>query len=84
MLEPYQLKVQPCLYKIRGRKFTSFGNEVGGINIPKGDNEDSLWYTYCKKLRHTQDKCWKLTQDKCWKLHGKPPNPNWNWTLKRK
>ncbi|ESW12240.1 hypothetical protein PHAVU_008G096100 [Phaseolus vulgaris] len=68
MLEPHELK------KVGQGQITSFGNEVGGINIPKGENEDSLWCTYCKKLRHTQDKCWKL--------HGKPPNPSWNWTLK--
>lgn len=29
-------------------------------------NKDSLWCTYCKKSRHTKDRCWKL--------HGRPQN----------
>ena len=24
------------------------------------ENKDNLWYTYCKKPRHTKKKCWKL------------------------
>ena len=44
------------------------------MEIDKGENKDSLWCTFCKKWRHTQDKCWKR--------HGKPPNPNWNRTTK--
>ncbi|KAI9173927.1 hypothetical protein LWI28_009001 [Acer negundo] len=28
-------------------------------------NRDNLWCTYCKKSRHTKDRCWKLV--------GKPP-----------
>ena len=31
----------------------------------KPTDRDSLWCTYCKKPRHTIEKCWKL--------HGKPP-----------
>ena len=31
-------------------------------------NKDLLWCTYCKKPRHTIDKCWKL--------HGKPQVEN--------
>jgi len=32
----------------------------------KAVDRDSLWCTYCKKPRHTIEKCWKL--------HGRPPN----------
>jgi len=28
-----------------------------------------VWCSYCKKPRHTKEKCWKL--------HGKPPNREW-------
>ncbi|KAG0455167.1 hypothetical protein HPP92_024459 [Vanilla planifolia] len=33
------------------------------------ENKDNLWCTYCKKPRHTRDKCWKL--------NGKPPSHEW-------
>ena len=53
-------------------------SQPGGVapkmEIDKGKNKDSLWCTFCKKRRHTQDRCWKL--------HGKPPNQNRNWTTK--
>ena len=53
-------------------------SQPGGVapkmEIDKGENKDSLWCTFCKKRRHTQDRCWKL--------HGKPPNQNRNWTTK--
>lgn len=32
-------------------------------------NRDELWCTYCRKARHTWEKCWKL--------HGKPPSREW-------
>ena len=32
----------------------------------KTSEKDSLWYSYCKKTRHTRETCWKL--------HGKPLN----------
>ena len=32
-------------------------------------NKDNLWCTYCKKPRHTKEKCWKL--------NGKPPSQEW-------
>lgn len=37
--------------------------------ITRESNRDSLFCTYCKKHRHTKEKCWKL--------HGRP-NPNAN------
>ncbi|XP_057505673.1 uncharacterized protein LOC130788973 isoform X1 [Actinidia eriantha] len=36
---------------------------------PVRDNKDNLWCTYCKKSRHTRERCWKL--------HGKPPSKDW-------
>ena len=35
-----------------------------GREEKKATDKDTLWCTYCKKLRHTIEKCWKL--------HGKP------------
>ncbi|KAJ1432878.1 gag-polypeptide of LTR copia-type [Sesbania bispinosa] len=36
-------------------------------NMEKKHGE--VWCTYCKKSRHTREKCWKL--------HGKPPSREW-------
>ncbi|RVW23401.1 hypothetical protein CK203_098189 [Vitis vinifera] len=33
------------------------------------ENKDNLWCTFCKKPRHTKEKCWKL--------NGKPPSCEW-------
>ncbi|RVW20933.1 hypothetical protein CK203_109614 [Vitis vinifera] len=33
------------------------------------ENKDNLWCTFCKKPRHTKEKCWKL--------NGKPPSHEW-------
>ncbi|KAK8335520.1 hypothetical protein V6Z12_A09G059700 [Gossypium hirsutum] len=38
------------------------------IERTKSFNKDSVWCTYCKKARHTKDRCWKL--------HGKPQTTN--------
>ncbi|KAK8317667.1 hypothetical protein V6Z12_A13G124300 [Gossypium hirsutum] len=37
-------------------------------------NRDSVWCTYCKKARHTKERCWKL--------HGKPQTTNKNFSEK--
>ncbi|XP_020249452.1 uncharacterized protein LOC109826836 isoform X2 [Asparagus officinalis] len=37
-------------------------------------NKDSMWCTYCKRSRHTREKCWKL--------HGKPQTTNKSFTVK--
>ena len=42
--------------------------------VPNCDNKDSLWCTYCKKARHTREKCWKL--------HGKPSTSSKKWGYK--
>ena len=42
--------------------------------MSKVTNKDSLWCTYCKKPRHTREKCWKL--------HGKPALFNKNGAVK--
>jgi len=52
---PHQPKVQPCIKQgeeIGQGSITLSGNEVGGIDIPKGDSKDYFWSTYCKKSRH--------------------------------
>ncbi|GFZ01178.1 hypothetical protein Acr_14g0008130 [Actinidia rufa] len=51
--------------------------EKGKIDLPKysgrenqlKENKDNLWCTYCKKPRHTREKCWKL--------NGKPSSREW-------
>ena len=47
--------------------------ETEQTNASKVTNKDSLWCTYCKKPRHTRERCWKL--------HGKPPMSNKNSTM---
>ncbi|KAG8488224.1 hypothetical protein CXB51_018059 [Gossypium anomalum] len=44
------------------------------IERTKSFNKDSVWCTYCKKARHTKDRCWKL--------HGKPQTTNKNFSEK--
>ena len=39
------------------------------------DNKDNLWCTYCKKLRHTRERCWKL--------NGKPSTSSREWGNRR-
>lgn len=51
--------------KIGGRT----GFETGKNDQFKAQNRGDLWCTYCKKPRHTKEKCWKL--------HGKPPSHEW-------
>ena len=51
--------------------------EKGKNDLPKHlgrdnqwkENKNNLWCTYCKKPRHTKEKCWKL--------NGKPPSREW-------
>ncbi|RVW46161.1 Retrovirus-related Pol polyprotein from transposon RE1 [Vitis vinifera] len=52
-------------------------SEQGKNDLPKHlgrdnqwkENKDNLWCTFCKKPRHTKEKCWKL--------NGKPPSCEW-------
>ncbi|RVX08315.1 Retrovirus-related Pol polyprotein from transposon RE1 [Vitis vinifera] len=52
-------------------------SKQGNNNLPKHlgrdnqwkENKDNLWCTFCKKPRHTKEKCWKL--------NGKPPSCEW-------
>ena len=39
----------------------------GSPSVEKKHEE--VWCTYCKRPRHTKEKCWKL--------HGKPPSREW-------
>ena len=63
--------------KSNQQQSNAYSNGIGGINkLSEGSrvvNKDSLWCTYCKKPRHSMEKCWKL--------HGKPSNTkNTSWT----
>ena len=70
MLEPQTLDRSTLVAK------TEY-SEQGKINLPKHlgrdnqwkENKDNRWCTFCKKPRHTKDKCWKL--------NGKPPSREW-------
>ncbi|XP_059444961.1 uncharacterized protein LOC132176698 isoform X2 [Corylus avellana] len=42
---------------------------LGQSKAQNRDYKDNLWCTYCKKARHTRERCWKL--------HGKPPSREW-------
>ncbi|RVX08108.1 hypothetical protein CK203_014665 [Vitis vinifera] len=61
MLEPQTLDGSTLIAKIEY-------SEQGKNDLPKHlgrdnqwkENKDNLWYTYCKKPRHTKEKCWKL------------------------
>ena len=45
--------------------------ELSRLRLQGKDSKDSLWCTYCKKLRHTREKCWKL--------NGKPSTSSQDW-----
>ncbi|XP_022768068.1 UDP-sugar pyrophosphorylase-like isoform X4 [Durio zibethinus] len=49
-------------------------SENGKGDSAKTSNRDNLWCTYCKKPRHTRDRCWKL--------HGKPSTSSKEWGYK--
>ncbi|KAK8369238.1 hypothetical protein V6Z12_A01G098600 [Gossypium hirsutum] len=51
-----------------------FSEDNRQIERTKSFNKDSAWCTYCKKARHTKDRCWKL--------HGKPQTTNKNFSEK--
>ena len=75
MMEPQSTESSALAAQSKGKWQTSqSGGVAPNMEIDKGENKDSLWCTFCKKPRHTQDRCWKL--------HGKPPNQNRNWTTK--
>ena len=44
------------------------------LGLQGKDSKDSLWCTYCKKSRHTREKCWKL--------NGKPSTSSQYWGYK--
>ncbi|TXG67605.1 hypothetical protein EZV62_008880 [Acer yangbiense] len=49
-------------------------NDNGRTDFPKPSNCDNLWCTYCKRPRHTKDRCWKLI--------GKPSTSSKEWGYK--
>ena len=63
MLEPATVESSALVSKAANTK--NFGKSKRQPESSKADDKDSLWYNYCKKPRHTIDKCWKL--------QGKPP-----------
>lgn len=64
--------------KIAKMKITGLEQHVANNNgladWSKTANNETLWCAYCKKPRHTREKCWKL--------HGKPQSLNRSWTAK--
>ena len=48
--------------------------EHGKTDSSKGINKEDMWCTYCKKPRHTKERCWKL--------HGKPLTASREWGAK--
>ena len=62
------------------RRITSssapWNEESSQTDSSKTSYLDTLFCTYCKKSRHTREKCWKL--------HCKPPNFNQEWNNKPK
>ena len=78
MMEPQSTESSALVAQSREKNIDQWKNgQTGGapkMEIERGDNKDSLWCTFCKKPRHTEDRCWKL--------HGKPPNQNRNWNTK--
>ena len=50
------------------------GIEKGRANLSGATNKDNVWCTYCKKPRHTKDRCWKL--------YGKPQTSSKEWGFK--
>ncbi|RVW28654.1 hypothetical protein CK203_081359 [Vitis vinifera] len=71
ILEPQTLdgSVSPsCKHKIFRAMKNDLPKHLGRDNQWK-ENKDNLWCTYCKKPRHTKEKCWKL--------NGKPSSREW-------
>lgn len=53
----------------RMERRTTYESGSGKNDLPRAQNRDGLWCTYCKKARHTKENCWKI--------HGKPPSHEW-------
>ena len=70
MLEPQTLDgsalIEKTEYPKKGKN--DLPKHLGKDNQWK-ENKDNLWCTYCKKPRHTKEKCWKR--------NGKPPSREW-------
>ncbi|TXG51686.1 hypothetical protein EZV62_024210 [Acer yangbiense] len=49
-------------------------SDNGKNDVPKPSNRDTVWCTYCKRPRHTKDRCWKLI--------GKPSTSSKEWGYK--
>ncbi|RVW58523.1 hypothetical protein CK203_107893 [Vitis vinifera] len=70
MLEPQTLDESALVAKT---EYSEQGRMISLKNLGRDnqwkENKDNLWCTFCKKPRHTKEKCWKLT--------GKPPSCEW-------
>ena len=67
MLETKSLETSAMLTKTAARELRE--NWKAESKTASGEDEDTLWCTYCNKLRHTLKKCWKL--------NAKPPSKEW-------
>ena len=70
MLEPQTLDGSTLVEKTEypKKRKNDLPKHLGRDNQWK-KNKDNLWCTYCKKPRHTREKCWKL--------NGKLPSREW-------
>lgn len=70
MLEPHTKDSSAMVAKSSNNSATNFEQasifEKRKAGQTKVHNRDNFWCTYCKKTRHTRERCWKL--------HGKPPS----------
>ena len=70
MLEPQTLDESALVAKTEysEQRKNDLPKHLGRDNQWK-ENNDNLQCTFCKKPRHTKEKCWKL--------NGKPPSREW-------
>ncbi|KAL5756173.1 hypothetical protein ACOSQ2_020919 [Xanthoceras sorbifolium] len=57
-----------------GRGLQQLKAAASDNNRSSSTNNSNLWCNYCKKPRHTKDRCWKL--------HGKPSTSSKDWGQK--
>ncbi|KAL3734117.1 hypothetical protein ACJRO7_023463 [Eucalyptus globulus] len=71
---------------VEGSAFTTRKVDEKG-DLPRKDNQDSLWCAYCKKPRHTKEQYWKLngrptTSGREWVNRATQPRPRVHLTEK--
>lgn len=65
MLEPHSADGAALITKVdHPEKGKHDQPKTIGKDVQWKENKDDMWCTYCKKPRHTKERCWKI--------HGKP------------